>query len=245
MKAIFRVLCVLFAWVFIFTQCESEEQVNNLNDPYFTITDQAFFTALIEEGVDTDGDGLISKGEAEAIDSLFIGGGISRSQIGSRGIKDLTGIEAFANLVYFDCSANDIEVLDLSENRFLTYLRCHFNQITSIDVTRNSELTNLHCAYNNLTLIDLTNNLKLEDFEFPGNNITDLDLTNNLNLAWLYCSSNPFSEVNLSNNNLLYQVWLHDMPNLSKVCVWEGCNVDYVFMLEEDHNIQFATDCSQ
>lgn len=83
MKALFKVLLFVLP-ALLFTQCEKGEAVVNPNDPYFTIPDHTFYSALIE---DTDGDGLISSSEAKATDSLLIGGGISRSANGSRGWK--------------------------------------------------------------------------------------------------------------------------------------------------------------
>lgn len=53
------------------------------------IPDQCFVDALIENGVDTNKDGLISFAEAEAVERL---------DIWSECIRDIRGIEAFLNL---------------------------------------------------------------------------------------------------------------------------------------------------
>lgn len=58
-----------------------------------SIPDTAFLAALIEEGVDTNKDSLISYEEAEAVTELNISG--ESYKMGN--ISDMTGIEAFVN----------------------------------------------------------------------------------------------------------------------------------------------------
>ena len=50
-------------------------------------------------GVDSNGDGIISHAEAEVITSLYVRG---------ERISDMTGIEAFVNLVNLDCYNNQL-----------------------------------------------------------------------------------------------------------------------------------------
>ena len=61
------------------------------------IPDTAFLYALIDVGVDTDGDSLISHAEAEAITYLNIGDFFKWY-----GIRNLDGIEVFVNLKHLD-----------------------------------------------------------------------------------------------------------------------------------------------
>ena len=71
----------------------------NINYPYFIITDTAFFDALIDIGIDADGDGLIINKEAEIIKVLDLSCLYSGNSFGRLGqIKNLKGIEAFINL---------------------------------------------------------------------------------------------------------------------------------------------------
>lgn len=67
-----------------------------------TIPDKAFLYALIDEGVDTNGDSLISHAEAEAITYLGIAGSWDEGQPGE--IKNIRGIEAFINLDTLRCN---------------------------------------------------------------------------------------------------------------------------------------------
>ena len=89
--------------VVILSQCEKE-------NPQFTIPDNNFLNALIELGVDTNGDGFISPAETEAI--TFLG-------VSSDSISDMTGIEKFVNLDTLWCYNNQISSLDVSKNTAL------------------------------------------------------------------------------------------------------------------------------
>ena len=53
--------------VVLICQCEKDEPIPNV-----TIPDDNFLSALIELGIDTDGDGKISHAEAEAVTSLDV-----------------------------------------------------------------------------------------------------------------------------------------------------------------------------
>ncbi len=76
--------------ILLFSQCEKDPEPVD-------IPDQAFLDALIKVGVDTNRDGIISFEEAEAIDTLLVYG---------EDITDLTGIEAFINLIVLGCGDN-------------------------------------------------------------------------------------------------------------------------------------------
>ena len=75
-----------------------------LHSQFVTIPDAAFLSALIEAGVDTNGDGLISTEEAELITYLAIAGNWDEGKRGE--IKNLKGIEAFVNLDTLRCNYN-------------------------------------------------------------------------------------------------------------------------------------------
>ena len=70
--------------VAVLSQCRKEVEPPTVNIP-----DNNFLNALIELGVDTNGDGKISPEEAEVITYLDVSG---------NSISDLTGIEKFINL---------------------------------------------------------------------------------------------------------------------------------------------------
>ena len=90
------------------------------------IPDTAFLYALIDVGVDTDEDSLISVAEAEAVTIL---------SVMSRGITDMTGIEAFVMLDSLICDNNNIETLILPTLPELTFLSCGSNPIDYLDIS--------------------------------------------------------------------------------------------------------------
>ena len=121
----------------VFTLCSLP-----LRSQYVTLPDPNLLEALIDEGVDTNGDNFISFEEAEAVDSLTLFNGIS----------DMTGIEAFTNLVYLDCmglgwgSPNTFTYLDVSANTSLEYLDCSYNQLDTLIIGNNDKLVELNCS---------------------------------------------------------------------------------------------------
>jgi Leucine-rich repeat (LRR) protein len=156
MKALSKVLSLCLTLILVFTQCKKEPEPVN-------ITDATFLAALIENGIDMDGDGLISKSEAERITSLNINGeysGYDRDQ----GIQDLSGLEIFVNLDTLRCSYNQIASLDISAIPGLKFLECRYNKLTKLDVNKNTVLSYLDCSENDLSVIDLSNNMLLDTF---------------------------------------------------------------------------------
>lgn len=106
MNAIFSVLILLLEMTSLLTQYEILEPEPDVNIP-----DEAFLNALIELGVDRNGDGSISPSKAEEIPNL---------DVSERIISDITGIEAFINLERLICWKNQLTSLDVSNNTFLT-----------------------------------------------------------------------------------------------------------------------------
>lgn len=158
------------------------------------ILDINFLNALIERGVDSDGDGAISFSEAEAVDSL---------DVSSREISDMTGIEAFINLESLNCISNQLSSLNVSENLTLELLWCRDNQLTSLDVSNNSALDDLWCSYNQLTSLDVSSNLALEQLWCRDNQLASLDVSNNTDLIILHCRNNLLTNLDVSNNATL------------------------------------------
>ena len=152
MKAIPYILLLPLALIVLFTQCEKEPEINP-NAPV-DIPDPNFLAALIEEGVDVNGDGEISNEEAGAIISLDVGGD---------SISDMTGIEKFINLDTLICWGNRLLELDISNNTDLIYLSCHHNSLSILDLSKNPDLTVLHLGSNSFAALDLSANTSLEE----------------------------------------------------------------------------------
>ena len=138
MKAILKTLLFLLI-VVLLCQCKKDpEPVLEV-----TIPDDNFLNALIELGVDTNGDGIISPAEAEAITFLDVSGTYSANGE----IESMKGIEAFINLDTLDCNFNQLTSLDVSKNTVLTSLICNDNQLTGLDVSNNIVLEGLDLSY--------------------------------------------------------------------------------------------------
>lgn len=218
----------LFLLIFaVLSQCRKE-----VEPPTVTIPDDNFLNALIELGVDTDGDGVISPAEAEVIISL---------DVSEKGISDMTGIEAFVNLDTLCCYLNPLTSLDASSIIKLKYLDCRGcglktinvsncidltdldcgsifdsysnwinNQLTNLEVSNNTALVYLNCGSNQLTVIDVSNNTALEWLICDDNPLTTLDIINNPALIFLWCSNTLLSFLDISNNADLHGLYCHN-----------------------------------
>ncbi len=124
-----------------------------------TIPDTAFLYALIDEGVDTNGDSSISYTEAEAIVSLDASSTyqVDGEWIEREKIKNMTGVEAFINLDTLRCVANEIDSLNLSASVELNYLDCsdNYRTLASLDVSGNLALSTLLCSNGDLKSLDV------------------------------------------------------------------------------------------
>ncbi|GBU22945.1 Internalin-J precursor [Fibrobacteres bacterium R8-0-B4] len=106
---------------------------------------------------------------AEILDSDV--SGITEVDVGTKWIRDLSGIKYFTALMRLDCSGNPLTTaLDVSKNTALTYLDCSANQLTALDVSENTALTYLDCNYNKLTALDVSKNTALGQLDC-GNQI--------------------------------------------------------------------------
>jgi Leucine-rich repeat (LRR) protein len=123
------------------------------------IPDIAFLYALIDDGVDTNGDSLISYAEAEAVTNFYVDcKGDAPWSCTAGDIVSLAGIEAFINLDTLTCYHNRIASLDLSHNTALQQLNLFRNQLSSLDVSNCSSLVSLECSSNQLTSLDASTN---------------------------------------------------------------------------------------
>ncbi len=137
MKAIPYILLLPLALIVLLTQCEKEHEPDP--EPEVSIPDNNFLNALIESGVDTNGDGKISHAEAGMVRSL---------DVSEDSISDMTGIEKFVNLDTLDCSRNQLTSFDISSNIQLKELNCRKNQIIELDISNNIHLQKIICHQN-------------------------------------------------------------------------------------------------
>ncbi|MEO1031440.1 MAG: T9SS type A sorting domain-containing protein [Bacteroidota bacterium] len=156
-----------------------------------SIPDPNFKAALINHfpNIDTNDDGEIQVSEAEAMTLI---------NVEFDNIVDLTGIEAFTNVITLQVRNNDIVSLDLSNNTSVIDLDCSNNAITSLNLGNNPNLEELHCNGNLLTSIDLSSVINLEELSIHNNDLMSLDLSNSPNLFNLSAYNNELTSINLN-----------------------------------------------
>jgi len=167
------------------------------------IPDANFKAALLANtAINTDGDGEIQCNEAIAFTGTI--------SVANRGIADLTGIEAFVNIVALYCDRNQLTSLDVSQNTALTTLWCDNNQLTTLDVSQNLVLVYLFCYDNQLTTLDVNQNTTLEYLNCSNNQLTALDVNQNTVLKGLTCDNNQLVTLDVSQNTALVNLYGYD-----------------------------------
>ena len=188
---------LLLALLFGTSQCRKTDPEEMVFFP-----DPGFLSELIENGVDSNGDGYLSKQEAEEKTALFLG---------PSGIRDLTGIEVFINLDTLVVEVNPIAPPDLSGNTGLRYLALRGCGLTELDISKNGLLKHLDCTGDQgldsfLEMLDLSGNPELEVLVIPGNELTALDVSQNPRLQHVNCSRNRIHHLDLGANLLLSEL---------------------------------------
>ena len=149
--------------------------------------------------INTNNDEEISVTEAEAFsDTIDIS---SNWDLPNRGVyKDLSGIEAFINLIGLKCRFQYLKKLEISKCTELVYLDCSYNDIDSLDINQNTNLIHFSCSGNNLNILNTKNNTRLTYLRCDTNKLKQLDVTHLHNLKFLGCAYNSLESIDLSYN---------------------------------------------
>lgn len=200
-----KILGLVLALIMFFTNlpfgsgivhAEGEEDVE-INWDNFP---DAKFREYINDNIDKDGNGSLSKAEREAVTQIKVG----RTDYNDTQYDNLVGLKYFPNLQTLICFDNDMDELNLSENTELTYLDCSQNNLrNTLDLSKNKKLKTLICRNNKIETLNLENNAALEKLEFTNNRVKNLDLSKNTNLIELVCENNNLESLDLINNTKL------------------------------------------
>ena len=200
-------LAALYA-VMLFTADVSanETEINSKNFP------DDIFREYVSQKFDRNNDGKLSAEElkADKYKGLVI-------NVSGMKIKDLSGIELFAELTELDCTDTLITELDVSKNRKLRTLICGRCGITGLDVTNNPLLETLECSNGYFGigeneyasapgLIDLSKNKKLKRLVLQNAMLTQVDVSKNTGLVYLDVSWNYLEGLDVTNNTALEEL---------------------------------------
>lgn len=158
--------------------------------------DAAFLNSIRK--LDTDGSGVLSPAECEAVTSL---------DVRNKGITSLEGIGCFTRLTYLNCIGNALTSLPLEQLSGLTSLLCNENQLTTLDLSQVPNLQSLHCHDNRLTALDVSPLTQLQELACGNNPFTSLDVSGNQSLAYLLYLGGPLQTLTLSGNDGLLHLW--------------------------------------
>lgn len=153
-----------------FYSCSSDDDSSseNIVETYVNIPDVNFKASLLaNSSINSNEDEEISYAEAEAFGGNLV--------ISNQTIEDLTGIEAFENIVVLSAFNNNISTIDLSSNTKLRQVLLENNSIENLDVSMLPELEDLKVHTNDLLSLNVAN----------GNNanFTRMEAQGNLSLA--------------------------------------------------------------
>ncbi len=103
-------------------------------------------------------------------------------------------VTLYGNVTRFDCSHQEVTVLNTGYNPRLTELYCFHNEITGLDLQFNTKLTTLQCGNNRLAELDLWWHDELTRLGCENNRLTRIGITKSRSkLQWLRCYNNRIS----------------------------------------------------
>lgn len=207
------------------------------------IPDINFKNALIDQGVDSNGDGEIQESEALGVDSLNVDG---------KNISSLEGIKGFSNLNYLSCVLNNLSNLDLQGLVNLNSVDLSFSKCSNLNVVGLYNLEVLYCSNNYLNNINLNGLTNLKNLACNENQLNILDIHELYKLEQLDCYSNKIPELDVKElKNLIYlECWNNQISSLDlqqlKYLQYLGCakNNITILDLQDINNLSFLS-CSE
>jgi len=152
------------------------------------ITDQNFLQALIDEGVDSNSDGVIQ--ESEALNTTFL-------WIQNKNISSLEGINNFTNLTNLRASENNLSSVAINGLTKLSNLDLSHNQIQEIDLTGSlSDNNTVRLSHNLLTEFVYDDEIAFDALYLGVNDISKFSISNN-SIAYIHLYPNPLDSVEI------------------------------------------------
>lgn len=176
-------------------------------NPIICFPDPDFEQELINLGLDTSGDFLISLDEAQALSgNLFLS---------EKGLHDLAGLEFFSNVTFADLSRNTVSNLPpLCRLTSLNTLSAYSMDLMSLPpISCLPNLRTLRVADNQLTTLpELPTALSLRTLDCSENDLTELpSLTDQHDLFEFYCVRNRITHLGeLPVPSSLKYLWIND-----------------------------------
>ena len=160
------------------------------------------FRDYVRANFDLDGDGRMSKEEFSRVKRIEISSLQTKKKI-----TKLNCIDKFKNLIYLDCSYNNIKRLDLTGNKKIREVWCADNGMVELNISNCSDLRRVECSGNELKSLNLQGCSSLRILDCPDNDIANLDLSDcSESLSSLNCCYNCLEELSL-----------YDFRNLEKL----------------------------
>lgn len=232
MKSIFQIIITTFLISLVVASC-SDQPFETINQDHINIPDNRFKSKLLDAGYDLNNDGEISYAEAKMIVTVDISEHDPTSPMPK--IKDITGIEAFTNLEYFECYGNAISgEIGFSKNKKLILIDIGFNNISDINIINLTNLIELDVSGNRLSSLDLSTNVSLKKLSISLNNLTSIDITKNVELEELSFLGNSFTTIDFSKNIHLKKLGIsgaqHNITSIDiSSCVYlEYLSISYI-----------------
>lgn len=198
-------------------------QIVNIPDPVFKnwlLTADTDNNRALDENdnpivVDVNGDYEIQESEALLVWKLMLGGA---------GISDATGLEAFSNLIYLECSENpDLTSLDLTSlsdlERFIISSGTGLEFLTFAGL---SNLEQVNITDTNLETIDFTGVTSVKTLVLENVPLISINFSEMFSLTHLWLSGTHLINVDLSNTVVLEQIAFHDNLFLESLNVKNG-----------------------
>ena len=188
---------------FFLASCEENENSLQPEPPvepsiYVSLADNNFERKLIQLGIDSD-DSLnhrMLKSDALKITSLEVDSPLGT--LDEEKITDLTGIEAFENLVFLSAGNNVLKEVNLESNTLLESIHLEANYLQHLDISQNTQLVELSLVLNDLSKITgLSEALNLKFLNLSWNYLEDLEV-NNTSLEGLNVENNLLQTLNVT-----------------------------------------------